>query len=118
MEFEVQGLPEAVTIGMEADDAKPPNNGGTGEDLMDTPRPVMGAETLTGDADGDDKSVTLTLGNAMAMADTAQGALSDGVVITLTLMTDDEDVNLPLMVGEITARVTLVDTEIGHRYFR
>ena len=41
------------------------------------------------------------------------GALDDGVVITLTLMTDDEDVSLPLMVGEITARVTLVDTVMG-----
>ena len=30
---------------------------------MDTPRSVMGEATLTGDADGDDKSVTLTLGD-------------------------------------------------------
>ena len=28
-------------------------------------------------------------------------------------MTDGKDVNLPLMVGEITARVTLIDTEMG-----
>ena len=27
VEFEVEGLPEAVTIGMMADDAKPPNDG-------------------------------------------------------------------------------------------
>ena len=80
---------------------------------MDTPRPVTGAATLTGDADGDDKSVILTLGDADAAEPTAQGALDDGVVITLTLMTDDEDVSLPLMVGEITARVTLIDTVMG-----
>ena len=49
----------------------------------------------------------------MATAATATGALDDGVVITLTLMTDAEDVSLPLMVGEITARVTLIDTETG-----
>ena len=49
---------------------------------------------------------------------TARGALEDGVTLTLTLMTDDKDVNLPLMMGEITARVTLVDTATGHcRYF-
>ena len=114
IEFEVQGLPEAVTIGMEAVDAKPPNNGLMGEDLMDTPRPVMGAETLTGDADGDDKSVILTLGDGDTNTNevaTARGALSDGVVITLTLMTDGSGVSLPLMVGEITARVTLIDTD-------
>ena len=66
VEFEVKGLPEAVKIGMMADDANPPtvtdNNGMD----TDTPRPVTGDETLTGDADGDDKSVTLTLGDAMA----------------------------------------------------
>ena len=109
VEFEVQGLPEAVTIGMMADDAKPP----TDEAEMDTPRPVMGAATLTGDADGDDKSVTLTLGDADETVLSAQGALDDGVVITLTLMTDAEGVSLPLMVGEITARVTLIDTISG-----
>ena len=112
MEFEVQGLPEAVTIGMKAVDAKPPNNGLMGDALMDTPRPVDGAETLTGDADGDDKSVTLVLGDddpTTNDVDTAQGALSDGVVITLTLMTGKPE-SLPLMVGEITARVTLIDT--------
>ena len=42
-----------------------------------------------------------------------RGALDDGVTLTLTLMTDGEDVNLPLMMGEITARVTLIDTEMG-----
>ena len=108
VEFEVKGLPEAVTIGMMADDAKPPT-----DNDMETPRSVMGAETLTGDADGDDKSVTLTLGDADDSEPTARGALDDGVVITLTLMTDDEDVSLPLMVGEITARVTLIDTISG-----
>ena len=111
VEFEVQGLPEAVAIGMMADDAKPPNDGL--DPPTDTPRPVMGAATLTGDADGDDKSVTLTLGDDDATAETARGELDDGVVITLTLMTDGEDVSLPLMVGEITARVTLVDTVMG-----
>ena len=39
VEFEVKGLPEAVTIGMMADDAKPPNNEEEGAALMDTPRP-------------------------------------------------------------------------------
>ena len=63
VEFEVQGLPEAVTIGMMAVDAKPPNNGADDAKLMDTPRPVTGAETLTGDEDGDDKSVILVLGD-------------------------------------------------------
>ena len=111
VEFEVQGLPEAVTIGMEADDAKPPNDGTDADPPVATPRPVMGAATLTGDADGDDKSVTLTLGDAEALADTAQGALSDGVTLTLTLKTAGKGVSLPLMVGEITARVSLVDTE-------
>ena len=115
MEFEVKGLPEAVTIGMMADDAKPPNDGQ--EPPMDTPRPVMGAETLTGDEDGDDKAVTLTLGDADNSVTTAQGALDDGVVITLTLMTGGKDVSLPLMVGEITARVTLVDTVQGEDSF-
>ena len=111
VDFEVQGLPEAVTIGMMADDAKPPTS--DDETPIVTPRPVMGEETLTGDADGDDKSVTLTLGNAMATAESSPRALNDGVVITLTLMTDAEGVSLPLMVGKITARVTLIDTISG-----
>ena len=116
VEFEVQGLPEAVTIGMMAVDADPPT---TGEDtnLMVHERQVTGAETLTGDADGDDKSVNLTLGDADDSDDEAQGPLDDGVVITLTLMTDDENVNLPLMMGEITARVTLIDTVSGTETF-
>ena len=113
IEFEVKGLPEAVTIGMMADDAKPPD----GDDDMETPRPVMGEATLTGDADGDDQSVTLTLGDDMVDPDTSRGALNDGVVITLTLMTDAEGVSLPLMVGEITARVTLIDTVMGEDTF-
>ena len=37
--------------------------------------------------------------------------LDDGVVITLTLKTAGKGVSLPLMVGEITARVTLIDTD-------
>ena len=113
LEFEVQGLPEAVTLGMMAVDADPPNDGDE-ETPMDTPRLVTGEETLTGDADGDDKSAILTLGGDAdtlpMLVETARGALDDGVVITLTLMTDGENVNLPLMMGEITARVTLVDT--------
>ena len=51
----------------------------------------MGEETLTGDADGDDKSVILVLGDGdpdtNIVEPTARGALSDGVVITLTLKT-------------------------------
>ena len=43
MEFEVQGLPEAVTIGMEAVDAKPPSVDDE-DNPMDTPRLVEGAE--------------------------------------------------------------------------
>ena len=80
--------------------------------MMTAPRSVMGEETLTGDADSDDKSATLTLGAADAPEGGSAGALSDGVVITLTLMTG-KAVSLPLMVGEITASVTLIDTELG-----
>ena len=82
--------------------------------------------TLTGDADGDDKSVTLTLGvdedckrvSALGTTNTA-GALSDGVKLTLTLMTKnttsttDDDVSLPLAMGYITASATLIDTVSG-----
>ena len=39
VEFEVQGLPEAVTIGMDAVDAKPPNDGGTGDHADGYPTP-------------------------------------------------------------------------------
>ena len=92
-----------------ANDAKPPNDANA-DPPMDTPRPVMGAETLTGDADGDDKSVTLTLGMPRRVYSPRRALLDDGVVLTLTLMTDGKGVSLPLMVGEITARVTLIDT--------
>ena len=113
VEVEVQGLPEAVAIAMEAADAKPPNSDDTDDDPE--PRVVMGAATLTGEVDGDDKSVTLTLGVETATDTTMNsgGALSDGVTLTLTLTTDDDDVSLPLTVGEITARVSLVDTAMG-----
>ena len=110
MEFEVQGLPEAVTIDVKASDANPPK--ADEDDAVDDPREVEPEEeTLTGDADGDDKSVTLTLGVAGVGDDAV--VLDDGVVITLTLMTDGKDVSLPLMVDEITARVTLIDTVMG-----
>ena len=60
MEFEVQGLPEAVTMAWRPQTPILP----TMEPIQRRfcPRPVTGAGTLTGDADGDDKSVTLTLG--------------------------------------------------------
>ena len=41
MEFEVQGLPEAVTIGMDAVDAKPPTDPNDAD--VKIPRPVTGA---------------------------------------------------------------------------
>ena len=119
VEVEVEGIPENVRVMVEAADADPPNEDDTADPLVPTPRPVTGAKTLTGDADGDDKSFILTLGNADATALTARGALSDGVTLTLTLMTKNttttttDDVSLPLMMGNITASVTLVDTEMG-----
>ena len=77
VEFEVQGLPEAVTIGLVAVDADPPNRRCRTTPTWIAPRPVVvGAMgdtgTLTGDADGDDKSVTLTLGDAEATMTPAQ----------------------------------------------
>ena len=117
VEFEVEGIPENVKVVATAADADPPETDADPPEL--TPRPVTGAETLTGDEDGDDKSFILTLGDENAAETTAQGALSDGVTLTLTLMTKntttttDDDVSLPLMMGDITARVTLVDTTMG-----
>ena len=122
VEFEVEGIPENVTVGIQAEDAKPPDN--EASPPVPAPRPVAGAETLKGDEDGDDKSVTLTLGNTTTDTNpndevTDGAALSDGVTLTLTLMTKNtttttaDDVSLPLMMGDITARVTLVDTVMG-----
>ena len=117
LEVEFKGIPENVTVGVAAADADPPADPENAEATLG--RSVDGAETLTGDAEGDDKSLTLTLGIAAATEDANVGALSDGVILTLTLntknatTTTDDDVSLPLTMGDITARVTLLDTAPG-----
>ena len=107
VEFEVTGLPEAATIGIVASDANPPAT--DADPPVPTPRPVdPETGTLTGDADGDEKTITLTLGDPDAAAEEARGPLPK---ITLLLRLDAEagtdDLTLPLMMGDITARVTL-----------
>ena len=109
VEFEVSGLPEAVTVAfVPSDPAADPTSDPAILPYSITPE----SGTLTGDADGDDKSDILTLGIDAATGDNREGA-PPKFNLKLTLSTSGDDVSLPLMMGDIEARVTLTDTVAG-----
>ena len=106
VELEVAGLPEAVTVSFTATDpaadpdASPPV-------LPGQITPANGS--FTGDADGDDQTQTLTLGSTDTVDERSMAAVPK-VNLAMTLSTSSTDVNLPLMMGEITVRATLAGT--------
>ena len=105
LEFEVEGLPKGVKaiVGITSFPA---------QDNIADPN-VVGAlamsesTSLTGDADGNPKSLIITLGDTGAGMDLE--SVPTSVILTLMLDTSNEDVQLPLQEGEIRARVTIAD---------
>ena len=117
LELEVAGLQKGVElqVGVAAtDDGKafpaPAEDGEDGDDGEDDgPVPVASGTTkLTGDADGEDQTADIGLGN-VTPGMMGMGTRPTEITLTLTLTAPmNDDVTFPLNMGDITARVTFV----------
>ena len=117
LELEVAGLQKGVELQVNVaatDDGKEfevPADNGNGDPV---PVPVAsGTIKLTGDADGEDQTAPITLGTAMS-GDIVGIPQPTEITVTLTLTATpmNDDVTFPLNIGDITARVTFMETDM------
>jgi hypothetical protein len=111
LELEIAGLPEGVKVGVVSDKVAVVEEDENAQESTPTATPSPGS--VTGDEDGDDKTITITLADDYATDDTADPAVKlfpDKFTLTLTLTADsgveDSEVSFPLDISNIDARVT------------
>jgi hypothetical protein len=127
LELEIDGLPNAVKVGVVSDKLAADETDSTASPAVvdaSTPTAMLRAGSVTGDEDGDDKIIFIDLGDDVGTDTDDDGASIELVpakfTLTLTLTADpgveDSKVSFPLDISNIDARVTFSGSDFEDAY--